>query len=85
MNVFLISPEAQQAARDLAELDPVRARKQLLECNQILASVEWARTGACTMIKANGETYGQSHRHHPCVTQVRNFTNIIDKLNAQTV
>lgn len=69
MNVFLIQPDIRASCEELAKLDPIRARKQLVECCQVLASVEHALTGKCTLIKANGQPYGRSHPHHPCVVQ----------------
>lgn len=68
MNVFLLNPNVYDSCRELARIDPVRARKQLVECCQLLASIEWKLTGKCTMVRADGQTYKMAHPHHPCVT-----------------
>jgi len=65
MNIFLIHPDPLQSAIDFRALDPIRARKQLLECCQILASADILRFGVTTMRKKSGEPYNLTHQHHP--------------------
>jgi hypothetical protein len=65
MNVFLLTPAPLESARIFAQHDPVRARKQLLECLQILASVDHALDGGTSMQKADGSYYKAAHPHHP--------------------
>lgn len=33
MNIFLLSPNIKESCQELAELDPIRARKQLADLN----------------------------------------------------
>lgn len=65
MNVFLIHPDAAESARQLAALDPIRARKQLVECCQLLASVDHHWDGRTTMRRADGFDYKAAHPYHP--------------------
>lgn len=58
MNLFLIHPDPVQSAQLLAEADPIRARKQLLEACQLLANFG-------SMPKADGSLYGKAHPNHP--------------------
>lgn len=65
MNIFLIRESASLSAVAFKQIDPVRARKQLLECCQILASVDILVTGSTNMLKADGTPYKLAHQHHP--------------------
>jgi len=65
VNIFLINEDPRRSAIDFAILDPIRARKQLLEGVQLLASVEIIRTGSTAMRKKDGEPYRLAHPHHP--------------------
>ena len=65
MNVFLLHPDPTVSAQILKDRDPVRGRKQLVECCQLLAAAE-ARVRPTTMFRADGLAYGISHPHHPC-------------------
>ena len=65
MNVFLIHPDPARSASLFLAADPIRARKQLLECCQILASVDHTLLGYTGMRKANGDYYKAAHPHHP--------------------
>lgn len=65
MNIFLIRESASLSAVAFKQIDPVRARKQLLECCQILASVDILVTGSTRMLKADGSPYKLAHQHHP--------------------
>lgn len=65
MNIFLIRESAYRSAVEFKRIDPVRARKQLLECCQILASVDILLEGSTNMRKSNGESYRLAHQHHP--------------------
>jgi len=67
MNIFLINESAYVSAVLLTKHDPVRARKQLLECCQMLASVDYIWHNDTKMLKKDGTPYGAAHRHHPCV------------------
>jgi hypothetical protein len=71
MNIFLINPDALVSAHLFARLDPIRARKQLVECCQLLASVEHALTGASTMRRDDGQPYKAAHPHHPITREMR--------------
>jgi hypothetical protein len=66
MNVFVINTSIKASCEEMAQLDPTRAMKQLLECCQILASAEHLVKGYTTMLKADGTPYGKAHPHHPC-------------------
>ena len=65
MNIFLLSPDIKESCQELAELDPVRARKQLVECCQLLASVDHIIEGSTDMLRADGLPYKMVHPHHP--------------------
>lgn len=66
MNVFLVHPDAHASSIMLYKADPIRARKQLLECCQLLATADHIMCGSTTMMRADGEPYGKAHTHHPC-------------------
>lgn len=70
MNIFLINADAMVSAHLFARLDAVRARKQLVECCQLLASVEHAITGASTMKREDGALYKAAHPHHPITKEM---------------
>ena len=57
MNIFLLSPNIKESCEELARLDPVRARKQLVECCQLLATVDHIKNGFTNMLKADGTPY----------------------------
>lgn len=82
MNIFLIRPCPSCSAKVFLAIDPVRARKQLLECCQILATVDHILFGATTMLKADGSPYGKAHPHHPitkrCAEQVNQYRLCLD-------
>jgi hypothetical protein len=65
MNLFLVHQDPNQSARLLAKADPVRARKQLLEGCQLLASADMLFSGRTNMLKAGGLPYNLAHQHHP--------------------
>lgn len=65
MNIFLLSPNIMESCRELAELDPIRARKQLVECCQLLATVDHIKKGSTDMLRADGTPYKMAHPHHP--------------------
>lgn len=65
MNIFAIQTDIQESCRELADLDPARARKQLVECCQLLASADHLLLGGTAMTKADGTPYGKAHPHHP--------------------
>lgn len=67
MNVFRIHVNPEASAELLMRHDPVRGRKQLLECCQIIASAERLYRGETNMLKADGTPYGLTHPGHPCV------------------
>ena len=64
MNIFLVHPSFEQSAKILAVADPIRARKQLLECCQLLAHFG-------PMRKASGEYYKLGHSNHPVTRHMR--------------
>lgn len=68
MNIFLLHPDPKISAHMFLARDPVRARKQLLECCQIIATLDIVKTGTTCMLKADGNPYKKTHEHHPCVT-----------------
>lgn len=68
VNIFLIDPSPSISAREFLEKDQIRARKQLLECCQILATVDHLLFNKTEMLKKDGTPYGITHKHHPCVT-----------------
>ena len=84
MNIFRIHPNAWDSANLLLKYDPVRARKQLLESCQIIASVEHAISGRTTMLKADGQPYKAAHPHHPCVRWSVNARQQYDMLCTTT-
>ena len=65
MNIFLLSPNIRESCQELAELDPIRARKQLVECCQLLATVDHIKKGSTDMLRADGTPYKMAHPHHP--------------------
>jgi hypothetical protein len=65
MNVFVIHPDFARSCRELAEASPIHAKKQLVECCQILASAERNTCGDTSMFKADGSKYKHAHPHHP--------------------
>lgn len=70
MNVFLLDPAFGLSCKELSMRDPVRARKQLVECCQVLACVDILRGHPTAMRKADGTQYAptKSQLHHPiCV------------------
>lgn len=67
MNLFLLHPNHHIGASMLAKRDPIRARKQLLEGCQILATVDHLLHGKTFMMRADGAPYGAAHPHHPIV------------------
>lgn len=77
MNIFLLNSDALKSGQEFVKIDPVRARKQLLECCQILASVEYALFGITSLYRKDGFPYGNAHPYHPivknCSVSPRNF------------
>lgn len=71
MNLFIVHPDADVSARMLAQADPRRARKQLLEACQLLAAVDHAIFGETAMLRADGRPYGNAHPHHPITLNMR--------------
>jgi hypothetical protein len=69
MNVFVIQPNISESSREFAAIDPIRARKQLLECCQILSSVDYHQFGTTWMNRKDGVPYKfpKSHRNHPVI------------------
>lgn len=69
MNVFVIHPNIVESSREFAAIDPLRARKQLLECCQILSSVDYHQFGTTWMMRKDGTAYKfpKSHRNHPVI------------------
>jgi len=82
MNLLISHPDYAHAAYELMKADPIRGRKQLVECCQIIASVEHLKLGAITMRKSNGELYKKGHTHHPlvinCAESYNQFIMLID-------
>lgn len=64
MNIFLVHPDYNESAKQLAKADPIRARKQLVECCQLLAHFG-------KMYKADGTEYKLAHPNHPIVHHMR--------------
>lgn len=70
MNILIVAPSITLSVSQFAQVDPRRARKQLVECCQILACVDILRGGATTMTRADGALYKPTlaQMHHPvCV------------------
>lgn len=65
MNIFLLSPNIRESCQELAELDPIRARKQLVECCQLLATVDHIKKGSTDMLRDDGMPYKMAYPHHP--------------------
>ena len=65
MNVFLVHADVSESSRILAIHDPRRARKQLVECCQLLASFDHLTLGSTSMRKLDGTPYKCAHPHHP--------------------
>lgn len=65
MNIFLIREDPRRSAMHFATLDPIRARKQLLEGVQLLASCDLLRQGKTNLLRKDGEPYRLAHPHHP--------------------
>jgi len=73
MNLFLIDQDPVRSAELFMALDPIRARKQLLEGCQLLAATEILRTGSTTMLRADGQPYRLAHPHHPITQRMAMF------------
>lgn len=71
MNVFLMDESFTESAAILSKHDPVRARKQLVECCQLLASAEHALTGSTIMRKKDGSLYKVAHPNHPITLRIQ--------------
>jgi hypothetical protein len=67
MNIFLIDEDPLVSAEKLVTRDPIRARKQLVECCQILATCDILGAGSTDMTRADGESYALAHQHHPLI------------------
>lgn len=69
MNVFIIDSNVEKSSEEFARIDPKRARKQLVECCQVLAYVDYHHFATTWMIRGNGERYklAKSHKNHPIV------------------
>lgn len=80
MNIFRIDINPWDSAKLLFKYDPVRARKQLLESCQILASVQHLNNGKTDLLKADGAPYKAAHPNHPCTTWSANSIQQYDML-----
>lgn len=66
MQLYVLHPCPLMAAERLTEVCPVRARKQLLETNQMLATLSRDWRCVSPMLKKDGKAYGtKMHEHHP--------------------
>lgn len=80
MNIFRIDINPWDSAKLLFKYDPVRARKQLLESCQILASVQHINNGKTDLLKADGTPYKAAHPNHPCTKWAANSLMQYDML-----
>lgn len=65
MNIFLVHENYATSAKMLAKADPIRARKQLLECCQLLAHF------GLGMYKVDGTPYKLAHPNHPITRHMK--------------
>lgn len=70
MNIFLIDKDFEASASLFHVVDATRARKQLVECCQLLASADILSRGSTMMRRKDGKPYGLSHPHHPITCAV---------------
>jgi hypothetical protein len=69
MNVFLLQSNIDESSKEFAAIDPLRARKQLLECCQILSCADYHQFATTWMARKDKVLYKfpKAHRNHPVV------------------
>jgi len=69
MNLFLLQSDIEESAKEFSSIDPLRARKQLLECCQILSCADYHQFNTTWMQRKDKVLYKfpKAHRNHPVV------------------